>query len=113
MPLLFQARIVVPHEPIPDPQGANAKEGRRFVVISDQDEIDAGNDLILVAISSVIKGGTDEVTLSYGQNSRTGLDRPSVAVCSWICKVPQNAVNVTKHLIRPSEIEKILMVTRT
>ena len=110
MPSLFQGRIVVPIMPIPDPNGQNAKPNRKFVVISSPKSIQNGDDLQLVAISSDVGIASDDlVPMKYGRGCHTGLARKSNAVTTWTVTVSQSDVEVTRGLVKPSDLEKILI----
>ena len=51
MPSLVRGRIVYPKVAIPDPQGQNPKEGRPFVVISRDEQIQQGGRIQAVGIT--------------------------------------------------------------
>ena len=110
MSTLCQGRIVHALDAICDPQGRNPKENRPFVVVSTPEEIDRDDDLHLVAISSRPPTSDDDVPLPWAAGGRcmTGLSMPSVAVCSWTERVPQDRVTVGRGFVRPSELEQIL-----
>jgi mRNA-degrading endonuclease toxin of MazEF toxin-antitoxin module len=77
-----------------DPQGRNPK-CRPAVVISRDDEIAAGGDVWVVGVTG--QSGREpslEVELQYDPQGkcRTGLRKPSVALCGWLTKVAASDV---------------------
>ena len=112
MPSIIQGRIVYPFEPIPDPQGENAKQ-RPCVVISSNNEIKSGAPLKLVAISRDVYGKPDEVLLPYGLNCHTRLRQRSAAICTWVITIGQSEVEVGKGIVPPIQLQQILQKVAT
>ena len=84
MPTLGRGRIVLAE--VTDRQGHNRKP-RPLVIVTPAEEIQEGGRFVGVAVSTTFSHPVpdDCVELPYhpaGQ-SKTGLRRPSVAVCSW------------------------------
>lgn len=109
---LIPGRIVYSIDAIPDPQGQNPKPGRKFVVVATKAEISSGDPLFVVAITSEINGGNDEVNLSWGPKCRSGLTMPSVALCSWTENIDPTRMDVSKHHVMPTELKQIFLKSR-
>jgi mRNA-degrading endonuclease toxin of MazEF toxin-antitoxin module len=75
-----------------DPQGRNPKN-RPCVLVSTPDRIVAGGPFEVVAITTLVPDPLpfDHVALPWqpqGQTrSKTGLDKPNAAVCSWLVEI--------------------------
>ncbi len=78
-----------------DPQGRNPKPRPAVVITTDAELQEGCADVWLVAITG--EGGHEpqfEIPLAYDPagKCRTGLRKPSVAVCCWLAKVPIDAI---------------------
>jgi mRNA-degrading endonuclease toxin of MazEF toxin-antitoxin module len=113
VPLLVRGRIIYPKVAIPDPQGQNAKEGRPFVVISRDDEIERGDAVQAVGITGELhQSPTDHyVLLPYGPNAKTGLKQKSAALCTWLIDISQDKVDVGKGYVRADLVNEIVEKT--
>lgn len=78
-----------------DPQGRNPKT-RPAVVISSNQDLDLGQDPVVVAITTQLDKAPEEhsVILPGGPGCRSGLSRKSAAVCIWV------------ERIKPADIER-------
>jgi mRNA-degrading endonuclease toxin of MazEF toxin-antitoxin module len=84
---------------VTDPQGQNRKP-RPLIILTPTEEIREGERFVGVAVSSTFPRliPDDSVELPYhpaGQ-ARTGLRKPSVAVCSW--RVPLTHADVIRSI---------------
>lgn len=97
---------------IPDPQGRNVKR-RPCVVVSEDASLDAGGPVRLIGVTSWLEGlsGSDRIDLPYsntGRHPRTGLDRPSAAVCCWAAVVAPDQVGAPIGHVPPVAMKAIL-----
>jgi mRNA-degrading endonuclease toxin of MazEF toxin-antitoxin module len=111
VPSLVRGRIVYPKVAIPDPQGRNPKEGRPFVVISRDEEIQKGDTIQAVGITGELhESPTDHyVELPSGPNAKSGLKQKSAALCTWLIDIAQDHVEVSKGHIRADLLEQIVV----
>ncbi len=111
MPSLIQGRIVFPIRPVPDPQGRNAKPNRPFVVISSNEEIQAGGLIDLIGITSKNdpEQAENQVELPTGYQALTNLKGPwSAALCTWKIALQSDEFQLGKGFVRPKELRAIL-----
>lgn len=110
MPSLVRGRIVYPQVAIPDPQGQNAKDGRPFVVISRDEEIEKGETIQAVGITGeLMQSPADHyILLPYGPNAKTGLKQKSAALCTWLIDVAPDKVEVGRGYVRADLLEEIV-----
>src|SRR5207244_4208879 len=89
VPSLIQGRIVYPIVPIHDPQGRNPKPGRPFVVISRNEEIAQEDRVLAVGITGELDQSPADhcVELPHGPRCKTGLSKPSAALCTWLIDI--------------------------
>src|SRR5688572_2032922 len=96
-----------------DPAGGNVKE-RPLVVVSPKNAIDAGEPIVAVAISTQISEplSPTEVKLPYHPRgtARTGLTRPCVAKCNWLCTLQQSELRATKGYVSGNVLNRILAI---
>ena len=113
MPLLVRGRIIYPKVAVPDPQGQNPKEGRPFVVISRDEEIERGDPVQAVGITGELHLSPADhyVLLPYGPNAKTGLKQKSAALCTWMIGLSQDKVEVGKGYIRADLVNEIVKKT--
>jgi mRNA-degrading endonuclease toxin of MazEF toxin-antitoxin module len=96
---------------VPDPAGGNLKE-RPLVIVSPTASVKAGEPIVAVAISTQISDPLEptEIELPYHPQgtARTGLTKPSVAKCHWLCTLQQSDVRATKGYVSGSVLQSIL-----
>jgi len=107
---IVRGRIVYSKIAIPDPQGVNPKEGRPFVVISRDDEIDALDHVQLVGITSELRLSPPEhlVELKWGPTAKTGLRLKSAALCTWHVQIPKAQLDVGKGFVAGTAVDEIV-----
>jgi mRNA-degrading endonuclease toxin of MazEF toxin-antitoxin module len=97
VPQLVRGRIV--EAEVVDPQGRNRKQ-RPLIIVTATDEIQAGTPLVAVAVSTTfphpIPDDCVELPFHPGGQSRTGLRKRSVAVCSWLATLTH--ADVTREI---------------
>jgi mRNA-degrading endonuclease toxin of MazEF toxin-antitoxin module len=110
VPLLVRGRFVYPKVPIPDPQGQNPKEGRPFVVISRDEEIERGDPIQAVGITGELHQSPADhyVLLPYGPTAKTGLKQKSAALCTWLIDIAPEKLDVGKGYLRADLVDEIL-----
>jgi mRNA-degrading endonuclease toxin of MazEF toxin-antitoxin module len=98
---------------VPDPAGANPKE-RPLVVVSPTVDVEAGKPIVAVAISTQFAEppATTEVKLPFHPrgSARTGLTKPCVAKCNWLCTLPQSDVRATRGYVSGNVLKSILAI---
>ncbi len=110
MPALVPGRVVYPKVAIPDPQGQNPKEGRPFVVVSRREDIEKGEPILAVGITTELASSPAEhyVALPFGPTARTGLKQKCAALCTWLIEIPAEKLDVGKGFVRPDLLEEIV-----
>jgi hypothetical protein len=110
VPSLVRGRIVYPKVAIPDPQGQNPKDGRPFVVISRDEEIERGDSIQAVGITGELKQSPENhyVQLPYGPTAKTGLKQKSAGLCTWLIDISQDKVEIGKGFVRADLVEEIV-----
>jgi mRNA-degrading endonuclease toxin of MazEF toxin-antitoxin module len=76
--------------------GLGRTKDRPALIVSHDDDNDAGQDLFVIAITGAIEEPCPiyNVLLNNGttRDARSGLNKPSVAKCNWFRKVKQSRV---------------------
>jgi len=85
-----------------DPNGSNPKN-RRCLVLTKSDEIQAGGDIVVAAISTKFDRTNFDPTYvaapwQRGGHPKTTLDEPSVVKCRWLQIVSADSVTVAGYL---------------
>jgi mRNA-degrading endonuclease toxin of MazEF toxin-antitoxin module len=111
MPIIVRGRIIYPKTAIPDPQGQNPKDGRPFVVISRDEEIEKGDRIRAVGITGELRQAPAEhyVPLPWGPTAKSGLRQKSSALCSWFIEISQDRVDVGNGYLRGSVVDEIVV----
>jgi mRNA-degrading endonuclease toxin of MazEF toxin-antitoxin module len=112
VPRIIPGRIVYSREAVPDPQGKNPKQRRKFIVVATPHEIEANDSLHVVGITSTVKGLPEEVKLAWGPNCSTGCTKRSVALCSWVVLLSKDQLEVTMHFVKPPQLVEIFKKAR-
>jgi len=109
-PRLLQGSVVYPKEPVPDPQGRNPKRNRPFVVITSDEDIRAGADIVAVGITTELSESEADhyVLLEYGRNARTGLKEKSGALCSWVITRDRDDLEIVNGFVAPTYVLEIV-----
>jgi mRNA-degrading endonuclease toxin of MazEF toxin-antitoxin module len=96
--------------PIPDPQGHNPKQGRPFVVISRNEDINQGGVIHAVGITSELQSAPAEcyLLLPYGPNAKTGLKQKSAALCTWLIEIAPERLEISRGYIHPDLVDQIV-----
>jgi mRNA-degrading endonuclease toxin of MazEF toxin-antitoxin module len=98
---------------VPDPAGGNPKE-RPLVVISSTVDVEAGKPVVAAAISTQFAEplAPTEVRLPFHPkgSARTGLTKPCVAKCNWLCTLQQSAVRATRGYVSGKVLKSILSI---
>jgi mRNA-degrading endonuclease toxin of MazEF toxin-antitoxin module len=92
--------------------GTGRTKERPCVIISRDESIETGDDLLVVAITTSI----DDPSPSYHVplpwdpkgHAPTGLDKPNVAKVNWIREVPQSKVIRSLGYVPDDELEEII-----
>jgi mRNA-degrading endonuclease toxin of MazEF toxin-antitoxin module len=109
VPKLLQGSIV--RATVRDPAGGNPKT-RPLVIVSANSDIGTSSSVFAVAITSQFREPvlSDEVALPWHLTgkSRTGLTKPCVAKCSWICKLDKLALVESRGHVPNAQLEQIL-----
>jgi mRNA-degrading endonuclease toxin of MazEF toxin-antitoxin module len=110
VPSLVRGRIVYPVIAIPDPQGANPKEGRPFVVISRDEDIKKGDSIQAVGITTQLDQCPPghHVILPYGPTAKSGLKQKCVALCTWLIDISPQNVDISAGYIHPDLVDDIV-----
>lgn len=110
MPSLVRGRIVYPKVAIPDPQGQNPKEGRPFVVISRDVEIERGDSIQAIGITGELHQSPADhyALLPYGPTAKTGLKQKCAALCTWLIDIALDKLEIGKGYIRADLVEEIV-----
>src|SRR5690348_5610258 len=96
-----------------DPQG-NLKGPHAAVVLSSKAEIQAGEPILAVVISSQLRDLREDqmVRLPHLRRPRghpqTGLNRPSAAIGHWIVEVDRANISTVGNLVYGEKLEGIL-----
>lgn len=96
---------------VTDPSGKNPK-ARPLVVVSTNSEIAREKSFVAVAITGHPDGSvleSDEVPLPWhaGGRCKSGLKKPSVAKCSWMCPLTLSDVIEIKGHLRGSDLDAV------
>lgn len=114
MSQLQQGRII--RATVIDPQGRNSKP-RPLVIVSSTSEIGGGEPFVAVAITSYFADPleADEVELPWhpAGRVRTGLKKPSVAKCSWLCEVNVSDVLGIYGIAPRVQMEQIINIVKS
>ncbi len=109
MPKPEQGRIVVVEAA--DPQGRNVKR-RPAVIVSRDSEILSGAKISCVAITTAYPDQPPKecipLPFSLGGKARTGLNKRSAAVCSWLFQITEKEITKYLGVTPPDELQKIL-----
>jgi mRNA-degrading endonuclease toxin of MazEF toxin-antitoxin module len=94
-----------------DPQNRNPK-CRPAVIVTPTEEIDPDGDVVLVAISGSVNAAPAEVqvALPWQTQGHTGtrLNRPSVAVCTWVFTSPVSSIQSYGGIVPDRQLLQIL-----
>ncbi len=94
-----------------DPQNRNPKI-RPAIILTPTEEIRPDGDLVLVAITGSVNAAPAdvEVTLPWHRQGRTTtrLNKPSVAVCTWVSPAPFRAFERWAESFRPVRCSRFL-----
>lgn len=116
---MFKPGDVVIVSGLLDPQGRNPKDRARVIIPSIGRIMPAGT-LDVVAITTLLPNPLpfDHVLLPWqpqgSTRSRTGLNKPNAAVCTWLVEVDESRVARTighisgKHLLRIAAVLRAL-----
>ena len=111
MTTICEGRIIYTRPALPDPQGNNGKSERPWVIINTKKEIERGNDLIIVASTTLVPDPllpeSPFVLLPWGRHNRSGLSSPSVAHCGWIYYLDREDVSDFGGLIEAKVLDSI------
>lgn len=109
MPNLCRGRIV--RVEVLDPQNRNPK-CRPAVIVTPTEEISADGDVLLVAITGNVAAASAEVQVALPWHAQgqvgTRLNKPSVAVCSWIFTSPVSKIQSYGGMIPDRQMLQIL-----
>jgi mRNA-degrading endonuclease toxin of MazEF toxin-antitoxin module len=110
VPSLIRGRIVYPRIAIADPQGRNPKEGRPFVVISSDAEIQNADTIHAVGITSELQSSPEDqfVLLPYGPNAKSGIKQKSAALCTWLIEISVVKLDVARGYVHPNLVDEIV-----
>jgi mRNA-degrading endonuclease toxin of MazEF toxin-antitoxin module len=94
-----------------DPQNRNPK-CRPAVIVTPTEEIRPDGDVVLVAITGSIHAAPDEMQVALpwqaqGQ-TRTRLNKPSVAVCNWVFASPVSSIQSYGGIVPDRQLLQIL-----
>jgi mRNA-degrading endonuclease toxin of MazEF toxin-antitoxin module len=94
-----------------DPQGRNPK-CRPAVIVTPTEEIRPDGDVVLVGITGSLDAAPPETQVALpwqrqGQ-TRTRLNKPSVAVCTWVFKRPVSSIQAYSGIVPDREMLQIL-----
>jgi mRNA-degrading endonuclease toxin of MazEF toxin-antitoxin module len=110
VPKILQGSIV--RAMVRDPAGGNPKI-RPLVIVSANSDIGTSNSVFAVAITSQFREPlpSDEVALPWHLTgkSRTGLTKPCVAKCSWICELDEGTIVESRGHVPNLQLEEILV----
>lgn len=94
-----------------DPTGGNPKI-RPLIVVSANSDIAAQEKLFAIAVTSSFRAPLepDEILLPWHPNGRvrTGLVKPCVAKCSWLCEMEKSEIVEVRGRV-PSDIMEELL----
>ncbi len=100
-----------------DPQGRNPKR-RPAVILTPTNEIRAGSDVVVAAISSQTDQSPAEVSVEVpwhrDGHPRTKLNRRNIVVCTWLVTIPVDAITEADlgGMIPFAEMAKVLTIVR-
>jgi mRNA-degrading endonuclease toxin of MazEF toxin-antitoxin module len=94
-----------------DPQGRNPKS-RPAVIVTPTEEIRPDGEVVLVAITGTLNAAPPEmqVALPWQRQGRTKtrLNKPSVAVCTWVFKRPVSSIQSYSGIVPDRQMLEIL-----
>jgi mRNA-degrading endonuclease toxin of MazEF toxin-antitoxin module len=97
------------------PERGNAKL-RPVIIVSPDTEIRDEGDVRVVAVSTTFKDplSADQIDLPWERMGRcaTGLARRSVAVCTWLDKLPRSSIREVKGFVPAPILLRILQRLR-
>lgn len=110
MPRIIQGRVVYALDALPDTEGRNPKPNRPCIVVSDDNASLSLDDLVtVICVSRSVHGKDEEVPLPHGPNCRHGFPNESAAICNWGAKIPKSRLDVTKRILRPTDLRDVLI----
>ena len=108
MPVLCQGSIVCAR--VCDPAGGNEKE-RPLVVITKDSDIST-DPLVAVAVTSTfrrpLQAGQIEIPHHPDGKTRTGLKKPSIAICDWCVAIPKSRITKIIGVVPPRIMLEIM-----
>lgn len=107
--LICQGRIVRAN--VLDPQGQNPKV-RSLVIVTATSKIAAADSVAGVAITGSFSDplADDEVLLPWrkDRHPKTGLHKPCVAKCSWVCAIKPTDILERAGIVPPAVLDQII-----
>lgn len=96
---------------IDDERGRNPKL-RPVIVVSEQEEIDDGGSVMVIAITTTFDTPLSEnqvrIPSHPNRNPITGLSKPCVAVCTWARMVEQGDITRRQGRVTPRALARIV-----